>query len=366
VDATGLRRLVPVHGPFASIYFDGTHDTENAAKLLELRWRELRADLAEQGATERQLGTLDAALAQSEPPVGRAGRAIVASPESVLLDQVLSRPPARAQARLSHLPYLVPLLEYGESPPAHVVTVADRVGADITAIDTRGEIVDARTVEGSEHHVHKVRGAGWSHRNVQAHAEELAKQNIDKAAEHVAEMARRIGAALVLVAGESQARKALLEALPQHVRKQATEVEGAGGRHPGSGHDQLDEKVDEELARAIDQRRDEVAERFRAALGQPTGLAVQGLQATTTALREHNVETLLVSQPADADVVTGPDTTQLSLQPDELTALGVESIEARHADEAVIMAAIAEGAELVHMGERLDLTEGFGALLRHD
>lgn len=365
MDTARLRDLVSAEGPFASVYFDDTHATEDAAKLLDLRWRELREELSAQGADRPILDALESAVRSGQPPAGRSGRALVAAGSTVLVDTELEAPPARPIARLSELPYLVPLAELGESPPAHVVAVVDRVGADVTAVDRDGHVVDARTVEGTDHHIHKVPSGGWAHRNFQEHTEELIKRNIELAAEHVADIARRIGAGLVVVAGETQARKALLEALPESVRAHASEVQG-GGRHQGAGEEELDRQIRDLLSRAQQERRDRTAERFRAALAQPTGLAVQGLEATTTALREHNVETLLVDRPAEVEVLAGGNPTLLGMQEEELKAHGVEAIDRRRADEAVAVAAIAVNADIVHTGDRLDLTEGFGAILRHD
>lgn len=366
MDTTRLRELTTSDGPFASIYFDDTHNTEDAAKQRELTWRELRAELAEQGADEQTLTTLESTVLGGEPPVGPAGRAVVATTRKVLLDQWLPEPPARPVARVSHMPYLLPLAEHGELPPPHVVAVVDRVGADVTAIDEHGTVVDSRTVEGSDSQVHKVPGGGWAHRNIQAHTEELVRQNIEKAAEHVGTVARRIGATLVVVAGESQARKTLVEALPQAVRDHAEEVE-PGGRKEGSGNAELDARIDELLTEATHRRRAEVTKRFEAALAKPTGLAVQGLEAVTTALREHNVETLLVGDPGEAEVLTGPDPSLLAVQEEGLTtAYGVDEIGHARADEALVVAAATVGADVVHVGGETELTDGFGAILRHD
>src|SRR2546423_227141 len=45
VDTAVLRDLLDYGGPFASVYFDGSHDTEDAGKELELRWRAIRKQL---------------------------------------------------------------------------------------------------------------------------------------------------------------------------------------------------------------------------------------------------------------------------------------------------------------------------------
>ncbi|WP_019818604.1 Rv2629 family ribosome hibernation factor [Saccharomonospora saliphila] len=366
MDTARLRELVTADGPFASVYFEDTHDTEDAGKQLELKWRDLREQLSEQGAGEATLAALETAVFDSEPPVGVSGRALIAAGDRVLLDQRLGDAPARALARVSTMPNLVPLVEYGELPPPHVVVVADSVGADITAVDELGRVVDARTVEGTEHHVHKPRGGAWAHRTIQNHAEELVKQNIELAADHVGTVGRRIGASLVVAAGAPEARKALIEALPETVREHATEVSG-GGRHQGSGEDTLNAEIDDLLTEATRRRRQDAADRFSAALSKPTGLAVQGIEAVTTALREHNVETLLVGDPGDAEVFAGSgDPAQLAAQAETLTTLGVDRPGRVRADEALPVAAASVDADIVHVGERVDLTEGFGAILRHD
>jgi hypothetical protein len=54
VDTTTLREVTARDGPFASVYFDSSHDTEDAAAQLELRWRSIREQLADGGADRRR------------------------------------------------------------------------------------------------------------------------------------------------------------------------------------------------------------------------------------------------------------------------------------------------------------------------
>ncbi|WP_199430862.1 Rv2629 family ribosome hibernation factor [Qaidamihabitans albus] len=365
MDTTRLRELVTTDGPFASVYFEDTHATADAAKILDLTWRELREDLAGQGAPQPTLDALETAVRDSAPPVGRSGRGLIAAGDRVLVDHRLDEPPATSVARVSDLPYVLPLAEYGELPPPHVIVIVDHVGADLTVVDARGRVVDEHTTEGAEHPVHKVRGGGFAHRDMQAHTEETVRHNIDQVAEDVAKSAKGNGATLVVVAGEMQARKALYEALPEQVQQYVVEL-NSGGRHQGAANDELQQQVGDLLVEFKRQRRAREIERFRGSLGQRTGLAVQGLEATTTALQDANVETLLAGRPGDADVFTGPEPTQLSMQEAELKAYGVEQPNSRRADEALALAAIAARATIVHTGDELDLAEGFGAILRHD
>ncbi|MDN2502588.1 hypothetical protein FHY52_38765, partial [Nocardia nova] len=75
---SGLRELTEHPGPFASVYIETVSD-----------------------AVERGL---------SDPPPGRAGQAVIADADGVLLTAALPEPPARTTVRLSDMPYLLPLL----------------------------------------------------------------------------------------------------------------------------------------------------------------------------------------------------------------------------------------------------------------
>ncbi|NKE62956.1 peptide chain release factor 2, partial [Lentzea sp. PSKA42] len=86
MDMSKLRDVATAPGPFASVYLDASHDTEDAAKVAELRWRGLRNQLADQGAPEKTLAALDKAVSAAEPPAGKAGRVLIASGAGVLVD----------------------------------------------------------------------------------------------------------------------------------------------------------------------------------------------------------------------------------------------------------------------------------------
>ncbi len=107
-------------------------------------------------------------------------------------------------------------------------------------------------------------------------------------------------------------------------------------------------------------------ERFSQAVAMPTGLGVAGLESVTAAFRDHNVETLLIGVPGDVEVFTGPEPTMVAVQKEALQAQGIDEIGRARADEALVLAAITLNAEVIHVGDRIDLTEGFGAILRHD
>lgn len=57
MDSERLRPLLTARGPFASVYFEDSHDTQDAAAQLDLRWRGLRDQLGV-GAVLRYAPTL--------------------------------------------------------------------------------------------------------------------------------------------------------------------------------------------------------------------------------------------------------------------------------------------------------------------
>ncbi|GAB3361190.1 Rv2629 family ribosome hibernation factor [Amycolatopsis echigonensis] len=362
MDTRELRALL-TDGPFVSVHFDESHDTEDAAKQLRLRLKEIEAALEDQGADRPSVEAVLRAVEESAPPVGRAGRTIVAAHGAVLLDRRLAAPPPAQEARYSELPYFLPTVSHLEEAPAHLVVLVDRTGADIEVHRPDGS-VETETVRGQEHPVHKVRGGGPAHRDIQSHAEQTAHQNLAEVADHVAKAAERVRPRAIVLAGEVQARTELHDRLPEPARSLTAEVD-AGSRAAGADRAELDRAVHELLTGQRLRELDDLAERFRAEASRESALAVSGLSAVTAALAEANVATLLVGDSGEATVYTGAEPTQIGAAPSRLDALGVDEPARRRADEALPYAAVAVGADVVVMDERLDLTDGFGALLRH-
>ncbi|MCP2242435.1 hypothetical protein [Lentzea aerocolonigenes] len=83
-----LRDVATAPGPFALVHLVASHDTEDAAKVTELRWRGLRDQLEDQGTPEETLAALDEAVPAADPPAGKAGRVLIASGAQVLVDKL--------------------------------------------------------------------------------------------------------------------------------------------------------------------------------------------------------------------------------------------------------------------------------------
>jgi hypothetical protein len=359
-----LRRLLDHPGPFATVNLDASHDTENATRELELRWRTARDELAAHGADEATLAALDEAVRDARPAVGKAGRLLIAAGGDVLLDRWLAMPPPLPVTRVGTLPYLMPLVEQATEEVPYVAALVDKTGADVRAVNADG-VVRTETTEGENHPVHKTRGGGWSHLRMQHNVEETVHRNVSLVAEELARLVDEVHARLLVVSGEEQVRAELAEALPP--RCQAILVQpSAGRREAGGDFDRVVTSLAAEHARA---EHDTVVERFRAELATDGGLAVQGLAKTTAALQEANAAAVVIDEMPDISLWTSAQPRTVALTEDELRAAGAEDTTQVPVDEAVPAAAVLVGAELVSAvntyGEPVPVTDGVGVLLRH-
>ena len=141
------------------------------------------------------------------------------------------------------------------------------------------------------------------------------------------------------------------------------EVLEHGSRADGSS----DERVDEEVAAAVQRCRtariDEVLDR----LGPADAPKAIGVGETLEALRRGEVETLVLLQGAleDRQAYAGPQPLLLATDPDELRALGVDDPAPDRLDELLLRAALGQDAGLLPLHAPVGaLPDGVGAVLR--
>jgi len=193
-----------------------------------------------------------------------------------------AEPPADLQARVSTLPYLLPVVRRSTALVPHVLVVVDRTGADLKAVDRKGDVHEPEAVAGADEPLHKVREGGWSHYSMQHRMEEQVHRTMKAVADAVGRLVERVGARVVLVAGEVQARTALAAALPRHVADQVVLLE-SGGRAAGMDQAPVEDEAQAVLDRVAAEDHDAQLDRFRI---ESNGLAVQGIEAVVEALRE--------------------------------------------------------------------------------
>ena len=360
--AERFRSLLTTHGPFGSVYFEDSHNTEDADAQIDIRWRRLRAQLEQQGAAPAITDSIEQAIVGTHPAVGRSGRAVVATTDGVLVNEHLNRPVGPV-ARVSPLPYIVPVVEHGDEHPTYAVVAVDHAGGDIT-LHRDGTVV-CDQVDGEGYPVHKASSAeSPGYGDPQRVAEAERRKNIRAVAERLTSLVDDAAPEVVFVIGEVRSRADFVKELPERVVSRVVELH-VGARH--SGFD--DEEVRHEIGQEFQRRRlaaiDDAAERFQAEMGRGSGLATEGLDGVTAALRLAAVETLIIGDIGDATVVAGDDLATVAPNPDVLSEMGMAPTQVLRADEALPMLAISTGASLVRTGEGIDPADGVGAVLRY-
>lgn len=361
-DTQRFRMLLTANSPFVSVYLDDSRDSAEADGQLEARWRDIRGDLEERNVDEKVIADLEQAVLHSTPAVGRRGRAIVATPDGVVINEHLPNPPVETDVRVSDYPYVLPLLD-DEWHGVYLFAAVDHEGADITV--HRGDDVHSETVEGEGYPVHKPVTAGWNgYGDLQHSAEEAVRMNVRAIADRLTELADKSNAEVVFVCGETRSRSDVVAALPPRVARLVSPWHGGSYGHRIGEHE-----AREHLAAEFERRRCErdaqVAERYVSERGRGSGLAAEGLAEVCAALREGEVDTLIVGDLADATVVTGEDRMTVALDSDVLSELGEPARRVVRADEALPFAAIATGASVVRAGENLAPADGIAAVLRY-
>ncbi|OBA61101.1 hypothetical protein A5647_11875 [Mycobacterium sp. 1100029.7] len=363
MDTGRFRSLLDRPGPFASVYFDDSHDTHDAEAQLDLKWRALREQLEEQGADAAVTEQIGHAVKDLRAPVGRSGRAVVASAKGVVLNEHLIRPTAETVVRVSELPYLVPLVELGFDGSDYLLVEVDHTGADIT---TRVDgSVRSETVDGGGYPVHKAAGAETSgYGDPQLRTEEAARKNMRAVADRVSQLFDETPVETVFLVGEVSSRSDLQAALPDRVREHAVPL-AVGARHSGHATDEVRRAIEAEMLKQRLSVIDDAAARFTAEIGRKSGLAAEGLGAVCSALRQGAVDTMIIGEIDDAMVVADEGITTVAPNADVLSEQGAAPAKTLRADEALPLLAISVGASLVRTDERIAPADGIAAVLRY-
>lgn len=378
VDLSFLHPLYDTPGPFVSCYLDTSWDVEDAQRAIALRWRHLRTTAAEHGAGESTLQALDGAVAGVRAVPGAHGLALFGAGGHLVSSHDLPCAPAPEIAHVGPLPDVLPLAVQLSVTVPHVLVLADRLGADITAYGPDGHTAARRHVEGSTDEVTK-RGAGgyqgWSQHRYQRRAENTWDHNARLVADEVDRLVSRTGSRALVVAGDVRARGALRDHLAKRSLAVLTERD-AGDRDAPETRTALETESARVVAETAAGDRRAVLSRFAEARGQG-GRAVTGLPTVTAALRQGRVEALLVRPGVlgQARLWVGPELMQVATRREHLAAVGVDAPVSDLAGSALVralvgcrgtMVALPDGDATHDLGsDDLPLTGGVGALLRY-
>ncbi|MFG2060720.1 Vms1/Ankzf1 family peptidyl-tRNA hydrolase [Micromonospora sp. NPDC048871] len=356
-----LRPLYDRPGPWCSVYLDASLDTEDAHAALDLRWRDLQRRLAEQGADEPTIAAIDRVIRGHDPMPGDYGLAVFGTRGRVVLSEYLSAPPRRDLAAYSALPHVMPLLAQRGEQVAWVRVLADRTGADAMSVSAGGVPRRAQVVGREDFQLRRVQPGGWSQSRYQRAAMEAWHHNAGDVTAATVELAERVGAEVVVVAGDIRATGVIAAQMPQRWQDLVVRTD-AGSRAGGADQTLLDDITVQTVAEVADQRISAALDRF--GMQEDVGA---GLDAVVAALQRNQVDTMLIVDDASADgeLWIGPAATDIATEPDQLP--GVGDPERVRADAALVRALVGTDAELTVLGpdEAPELADGVGAVLRY-
>ncbi|MDP9006388.1 MAG: hypothetical protein M3N15_05670 [Actinomycetota bacterium] len=359
-DASDLAELVALPGPFLTVLIATEAGVEQASSRNETRWRSRRSDLAGGGAPEEVLSLVDPLV----PDAHLRGEAmfVVATSDGVHHVSHWPASPAHELARWASLPSLVPLLDLRQSLPPHVVVVADRTGADLTAV---GHDQPDRTgsVDGETHHARKVQAGGWSQRRYQERAENVWEHNAKEVADAVVRLTDQVGARLVVLTGDVRAVEVLREVLPDEVAPLVQVLDGSRAADGAPGVDA--EQLEATLAAVSAGESAALVEKLGEEQGQGDRSAT-GADAVAATLARAQVEVLLVHDRPDDERQAwfGDDATLVATSPETLRQLGVDAPRSGRLVDVFVRGALGTGAGVHVVAEASRLDEGVAALLR--
>jgi hypothetical protein len=317
-----IRPLYDRRGPYASVYMGALTVPERKA-----HWRSVRDRL------DHQVDDATIEALEEEALQAAAGRALFATDGTEVRAESLARPPDEL-ATCSPLPHVTPMLmRRGENVP-HIRVIVDHAGAEVTVYG--GGAPRRTTVEAESWPLQKTSQGGWSQRRYEQAVEDTWEKNAVAVAHEIDEQVRRIGAELVLVAGQPKSRSYLLRHLGTQSADRVTIVEHGSRDDHGQFEKDVERALDEWLAR----RCAELLERHQ------ESAAPAGPARVAQALREGRVHAVLMPGELPAPVWVGDGGTQVGTDPNELRHWGVAEPVRERADSALVRAAAMTDAEV--------------------
>ncbi|GIG87390.1 baeRF2 domain-containing protein [Plantactinospora endophytica] len=358
-----LRPICASPGPWTSVYLDASRDTHDAHPALDLRWRALQERLAEQRADPRTVAALDDVVRGHEPMPGDYGLAAFAADGEVVLTEYLSAPPLKDIAAHGPLAHTMPLVaQRGEQVP-WVRVLASRTGADVDAVSAGGVPRHAHVKGGNQFPLRRVQQGGWNQSHFQRNALTSWRRNAGDAASATAALAERVGAEVIVVAGETRARQLLAAQLPEFWQDRVVQTD-AGFPADGAKQFKFDDVTVQAIAEVAAAHTDVALDKF--GMQRDVG---KGMDAVVAALQRRQVDTMLiVDDPSSTEELwIGPEPTDIATGRDELVAMSVAQPQRVRADAALVRALVGTdaGVTVLDPDQAPDLADGVGAVLRY-
>jgi hypothetical protein len=336
----------------------------------EVAWADAAREAGQLGADQ---GTAQALAAGAGQPVAGGTRVVVAAHGEVLLARWLPSGAGTSSVRVGPLPHLQEVAAAAARRPAYVVVLADREGTDIIAHASGDQLpaepfgVGRRPGAQTDPHPDRPPGQHHGERHVtDSEPESGGQPNAEFIAGRVSQAADRVGAHIVLGAGDQHILDAVAGHLPDSIGPVTTI---AGGREADGLDDHLSAAIgaalDEITAAAISAVEDLVASRAEGRSEGSVPAAVRGIEAVADQLAEQQVAALLVA----ADVARGANpglSYRIGSRPTEFLVGESDTGTEVPLEDGLVWAALHQDAIIVQLPERTGplADEPAAALLR--
>lgn len=365
MDLHDLTDVLSADGPFVTVHVESESAIPGAQDKYDLEWKDVLSQLADQGVDERTREAIAAAKGAHDD--GESRLVVATAADGVVrLAVSLGRPPRRPVVDVAPLPHLLPLVDDVTTQVPHVVLLADRTGADVSAYYDSSHQAGDVTVTGHAPDIRKVAVGGWSQLHYQHRAENGWEANAREIVDVVVKLAEGVGAELIVAAGDERELTLIRGQLPTHLRDRFLEVDGGRGQDGSAAL--VRGRVADAVSRHVAEKTLDLLEGYAQERGQGKR-AVDGVEDVVAALRKAQVETLLLTTDAAAysTLLFGPDPTQIGTTAADLAALGVDEPQEGPMIDVLIRAALGTAAAVQLVPHELATSPagGVGAVLRY-
>jgi hypothetical protein len=320
----------------------------------EVAWTDAVRQAAQLGATKDTAEALNAGSGDAQEH-GPGTRVVVAAHGEVLHDQWLGQSVGDTSVLVGPLPHLAAAASAAAARPACVVVVADRDGADViahaggTEVAVEHFLVGGREPSQTGHVREKPPAVHHGERHLTGSEPESGGQaNATEVAARIDDAAARVGAHIVLGAGDQH----ILDAVGEHLSGSLGPIITIDGRRTRSGRDDhlgaaIGAALDQIAAAATSEIGDEIAAK---AGGENPG-AVRGVKAVAEQLAQEQVAVLLLA----ADVAREEDPSNsyvLGGSPTELVPANSVTGLAVPLEDGLVWAALHQDAIVVVLPDR--------------
>jgi hypothetical protein len=359
-DEKDLADLAGERGPFVTVHLATPAAQENAAQESLLRWRSMRGQLEATGVTETVLDELEAHVGDAH--LEGEGLYVVATEAGVRHVSHWQQSPAIEFATRQNLPVLAPLIALRQHNVPHVCATLDRTGAVINGYRHEGNAMQRVTKGDPTDPIRKVNAGGWSQKRYELRAEDTWEHNAKDAAAEIEEMAGRVSARCIFMAGDVRAVQLAQNALSHQARQLVEEVQGSKAN---DGSPLIDEvAVRAMLEGMVDSDTQALLSKLAEERGQDDR-AVTGPHDVLGALAAGRVEVLLVSTTHDiVDAWFGEEPTQVAMSDDRVRAIGARSPMTGRLVDVAISSALRTSAGVRVIDDMTRIPSGIAALLR--